>query len=468
MRFIITMNREQIMNNIISSGNSFRRSLLHGAMLLTASLLFMNDAMACMTQHACANTAGKGQRIVGNLTHEINNAASEPLDTWFYADVEIPLVRATGTQQGSDDWQYYCDGGKRNKAQPCIALHTNIFRMSDGVDKNNVRVTATVTQKTAEITGPNGGHIELGAYFTGGDPTLRYENANKNSSGIVIADLEATGLGGYLATDAGYKSVTITTDVNGKELVGSFPCGDTRPEQCQQTDTFYFIDKNSNSKLRLALKLKSDSFKDTRYDFSNVPILSLTGRTITRDGYADHEGTVDVKISGSISIPNRCYIQNANATTTWNVGDVSAVRKDGDIDSRTLELRTTCTGIKANITQFIYVERDDTVNASQDQKHVLLARDESDKKDALFLIMNIFDATQGTNTGLKCNGVNLFEFNKWHKRNTKNTALNNGGYSTVDMINFALCKDGTISTSGDLNKKAVIKVKSRWQITDVQ
>ncbi|ENO0515353.1 fimbrial protein [Escherichia albertii] len=407
---------------INKSGNSLSLSVITGA-------VFYFFALSCMAATSASNDA----------TFD----ASKTLDFadgsigWFKL-TELNIQKAASANASYDE----CSGMK-----PCaysqVTVPGSIVMWPGSYWQGYIKA------KPYTYTTNDGTPLVFSVWFANGQPTLKWEERNKVTNSVGHHSARAP-VGSY-AQLAGGTTDWKSSDSDGNAFLRpSLKCGSM--SGCVMKGMTYF-DSAHDAKVNLSLQLPKGFTKKT-YSFSFVPVMEI-GHTLRNEkGTASSTMSATLYISGSITIPDRCYINNtSNSEIKFN--DVSAGAADGLIESRDVTLSTTCRSLNTTVKQYIKVTR--TGAGGNNSAYQTFAED-TDGNKALALAMRIIP--QGENGSVSCNPVTTEKVQFGPEYLIRTLQLTGLDPTYRDTIKFGLCKYGIPATYGE--KSIPITITSRW------
>lgn len=186
--------------------------------------------------------------------------------------------------------------------------------------------------------------------------------------------------------------------------------------------------------------------------FSNQQVLRLKLSISKKQaGYVLEPPEVSLYLSGTITVPQRCYIKAGN--NNFNFGTVYSNNSNGQQgQQQTMTLTTDCYYASDN-QQYLKMEAVSGGVLIDDNKIYQIAADSSSQK-ALGIVFSI-------NNNADCNGATT-DNSKFNHEYLINTISYQPHYSKTDRVSFALCKYGVPDMTGIGQKQIVLKLTSRW------
>ena len=428
------------------------RYIVRGS-VLTLPFLFYSD-FAVAEENCKGISYGQDRRCEGSVTYgsmassyKLSDSSSTMLDKkWIDTKIELPF-----TPSGSQ--QYNC--GEKNPATPCTAIQMYIWTIAgSGNNYSKIYPSITLGEYTASGQNDSSAKLKLKAFFTG-DTQLMYEGKIAHRSDYSFAS----------------KTVSIgsTNPNNAKTSWGtgiywdsSFACPYTGKYDCHQTDTLYFTPAGS-AKLHLAIQLTNTTSRDNVFSF-DFPALTLTQKSESRIDSMYYETSSTIRVSGTITIPNRCYIDSNTSIVDWKTSVNNATEyTDNKVGNHNIVLVSKCEGVRGKITQQVYVERE-AANKDNIRKYAVLAKADNNTDVALGLALSILDGQKENEKDrtASCSGNNLRStFEEWHPIGEIDAT--NKEYFARIPISFALCKFGSVPVnSSSENKTATLTIKTKW------
>ncbi|MED0154198.1 hypothetical protein RCU29_05085 [Escherichia coli] len=184
--------------------------------------------------------------------------------------------------------------------------------------------------------------------------------------------------------------------------------------------------------------------------FNNQTILSLKGYISKQDNLGTVEiPTVSLKISGSITIPERCFFKVDS--TLFNFNSIFSNAKNGVQEKKSANVTTTCNYAPEGTKQYIKMTAMSGGDLNNDKNYYEVGNYSATNK-SLGLIFKV----NGTISDCNSNGD---KFDSEYLTGTFNYVLN----ETKSMpINFYLCKYGIPEKIGEQN--IILRLTSRWVI----
>lgn len=406
---------------INKSGNGLSLSVITGA-------VFYFFALSCMAATSGANDA----------TFD----ASKTLDfadgsTGWFKLTELNIQKAASANASYVN----CSGIK-----PCAYSQ---ITTGSGVNTPGSYWQGYIKAKPYTYTTNDGTNLVFSVWFANGQPTLKWEEMNVDTKSKVHHSARAPV--GSFAQIAGGTTDWSSSDTDGNAFLRpGLRCGSLIG--CVMQGTTYF-DSTHDAKVMLSMQLPKGFTKKT-YNFSFVPVMEI-GHTLRNSaGNSISYGSATVYITGSITIPDRCYINNtSNSEIKFN--DVSAGAADGLIESRDVTLSTTCRSLNTTVKQYIKVTR--TGAGGNNSAYQTFAED-TDGNKALALAMRIIP--QGENGSVSCNPVTTEKVQFGPEYLIRTLQLTGLDPTYRDTIKFGLCKYGIPATYGE--KSIPITITSRW------
>lgn len=163
-----------------------------------------------------------------------------------------------------------------------------------------------------------------------------------------------------------------------------------------------------------------------------------------RGGYIKAQ-TAKLYVSGTIEIPQRCYIKTDD--NTFDFGKVSSSDMKGLVRNVTTSVKTTCYSAPAGVQQSLKITPIFGGGLSVNEITYYI-----DNDHALGIIFNI-------NRSLDCN-TQSDNNNTFNEEYIMRVVGSSSKENYTDNINFGLCKYGMPSIVGD--KTVILKLTSRW------
>lgn len=180
--------------------------------------------------------------------------------------------------------------------------------------------------------------------------------------------------------------------------------------------------------------------------FTDKPVLELSSLidNQNRNTPAISLGSAYLYLSGSISVPQRCYISQGEKQ--FDFGSVYSNNANGNAGNKSATVTTSCYYAPQDTKQYIKIEAVSGGELSSESMIYQIA------DAALGIVFSINNSTQ-------CNSTtdNKNVFNKEYLINTFDYGWNQTKTTTV---NFSLCKYGVPKVTG--TKNVVLRLTSRW------
>lgn len=215
---------------------------------------------------------------------------------------------------------------------------------------------------------------------------------------------------------------------------------------CSYESALYF----SKVEPYLAVKLPGN-LKTGKYEFKDIPVLRLYSQTRNFSASNAVDLTSYLKISGTITLPNRCFV--SGAPSNINFSDIKNNANNGKLETKEFVVSTTCQGLNSKVRQYLTVSSD-----VQDYIKVFSKDDKGGK--ALGYAMQI--VPQGRYGEPNCN-VNSENLNKFNSEYLIRTISPGDKQNFTDKVKFSLCKYGIPASTYLGENNVSIKITSRWE-----
>ncbi|MGC0608130.1 hypothetical protein [Escherichia coli] len=193
-------------------------------------------------------------------------------------------------------------------------------------------------------------------------------------------------------------------------------------------------------KLPKNLSAKSVTFKD-------VKVLELELIISNKAGNNVHPTTAKLYLSGTISVPQRCYIKADK--NNFDFGTIYSNAGNGILKNVSTSVTTDCYYAPSNTQQYLKMEAVSGGALNTSSMRYQIASD-----SALGIVFNI-------NNNPDCNSTTDNK-NLFNKEYLIRSIPYQQHYTATDKVNFALCKYGMPSVTGQ--KNVILKLTSRWVV----
>lgn len=366
---------------------------------------------------------GRAKNVTLNKTFTVDDSSAVP-DTWL----ELTTVSMNTTQHinitdGADPCGvYFCTGGE-------IALGYS----------GKASYIVYLTRTPVTITD------DLGNTYT-------FSVAFPNSLPSVYAGDMNTGHGRYWHTALSMSGGNFSLPSSSQDVLSS-PVTSAPGNNCGSLTgclwrTAIYLHSNTGSPV-IYMKLPKNLSSKT-ITFSEQPLLTLKG-------YLDNKNTstsaislpsVSLKISGTITIPERCYLSVDN--NSFNFPLVYSNRNNGTLGTVTANVTTTCNYAPDGTKQYIKMTAVSGGSLNTNSNYYEIGN-ESSKNESLGIIYKINGSPDCNSKGDRFDTeqlINTFSYG-WNK-------------TAITPFQFSLCKYGMPSRIGEQN--VVLKLTSRWVI----
>ncbi|MFT2321195.1 hypothetical protein [Escherichia coli] len=194
------------------------------------------------------------------------------------------------------------------------------------------------------------------------------------------------------------------------------------------------------AKLPKNISAKSISFND-------LNLLELKISVRNQSGDTDTPITAKLYVSGTISVPQRCYINADN--NNFDFGTIYSNSSNGSVKNVSTSITTDCYYAPVGTTQSLKI---DAVSGGTLNDSATVYQVASDP--ALGIVFNI-------NASTLCDSSNTVQTNIFKQEYLQRKLfVLQQRYTSTDTINFSLCKYGVPSITGQ--KSVILKLTSRW------
>ncbi|ENZ5952283.1 hypothetical protein ACGXZQ_004172 [Escherichia albertii] len=360
-------------------------------------------------------------------THKTQNVsviygvAQKPGEWIFISDIDLPRLDLNTTSMCTS-------------SELCLYGETKLGH------NGKARIVLWVDTPYQVITDAEGRKFEFKVAYPHGGPIIGINEINHRGGNTWKTNFTMS------ANSATLPSESDTTISSNGFIRAQGYCGS--PQGCQYGFASYF--HSSSPKPGLYVKLP-ENIKSGDLTFTDVPVLKFR---IKVNNAAENDPAIpeprELRISGRISIPQRCYI-SLEGSDTLNFGSIFTNRDNGLIQQHTGTILTYCKNAPQKTRQYLKVEGVSGGTLSNDNYVYEFERDNMAKR-ALGFVFRIGNAPE-------CNPSqdNRNRFNKEYD----NGYISAGSYvERRDKINIGLCKYGIPISEG--NRQVAIKITSRW------
>lgn len=300
-----------------------------------------------------------------------------------------------------------------------------------------------LTRTPVTVTDDAGNSYQMTVAFPSGDPVIGVTEQNSiggNMWNTTAALTSGTGVGRFDTPQESQDALsTSTTQAQG--YCGAIP-------GCQYHVAVY--PHTTSGMPYIYLKLPANLSART-ISFSEQQVLRLRLAISKRTpGYALETPVVSLYLSGTITVPQRCYISADNSS--FNFGTVYSNSSNGLQGQQAITLTTDCYYAPEN-KQYLKMEAVSGGTLTDGGYIYQIAADSSSQK-ALGIVFNI-------NNNANCDGTTT-DKNMFSQEYLIRDITYQQHYSTTDKVNFALCKYGVPATTDIGQKQIVVKLTSRW------
>lgn len=196
------------------------------------------------------------------------------------------------------------------------------------------------------------------------------------------------------------------------------------------------------AKLPKNISAKSISFND-------VKLLEFKIIVRNQKGDTDTPVTAKLYISGTISVPQRCYIKADK--NSFDFGTIYSNANNGPVKNVSTSITTDCYYAPKRTKQYLKMDAVSGGSLNDSSKVYQVASD-----PALGIVFNI-------NNNSLCESSGTIERNFFKQEYIiRNVFIQQQHLTGTDTINFSLCKYGVPSVTGQ--KTVILKLTSRWVI----
>ncbi|EHU0062370.1 TPA: hypothetical protein GFX72_21570 [Escherichia coli] len=190
------------------------------------------------------------------------------------------------------------------------------------------------------------------------------------------------------------------------------------------------------------ISAKSISFNDIKLLEFKLTVRNKAGDTVI-------PVTAKLYISGTISVPQRCYIRADK--NSFDFGTVYSNANNGSVKNVSTSITTDCYYAPKGTTQYLKMDAVSGGSLNDSSKVYQVASD-----PALGIVFNI-------NNNSLCESSGTIERNSFKQEYIiRNVFIQQQHLTGTDTINFSLCKYGVPSVTGQ--KTVILKLTSRWVI----
>lgn len=291
-----------------------------------------------------------------------------------------------------------------------------------------------LTRTPVTITDDAGDNYMLTVAFPGSPPVLGLSEFN--SMGGKSWNVTSTLSGGdYTSPSDTQDAISALGDAQGY-------CGNING--CEYYQVAYL--HTSSGMPSLYLKLPKNLSGRT-ISFSNEPVLTAKIYIQNQAGKIVESKAAYLYLSGTISVPQRCYISADKSS--FDFGTVYSNAANGVLSNMSASVTTDCYYAPDNTQQYLKVE---AVSGGALTDNSMIYQIASDS--ALGIVFNINNSTQCNST---TNNNNVFSTEYLVR-----TITYQQHQSATDNVNFSLCKYGVPSVTGQ--KTVILKLTSRWVV----
>ncbi len=355
------------------------------------------------------------------------------------------ITLAYANTQKAGEWIYVKDIGlpklDLNSTSMCTSSELCLYGETNLAYNGKARFVLWVDTPYQVITDTEGRKFEFKVAYPHGGPLIGINEINKRGgrtwkSSVTLA----------AAPSATMPSESDTTISSNGFIRAQGYCGSV--QGCQYGVAGYF--HSSSPKPALYIKLP-ENIKSGTVTFKDVPVLKFR---IKVNNNAENDPAIpaprELRISGTISIPQRCFISLEDANTL-NFGNIFTNSANGLIQQHTRTLLTYCQNAPQNLRQYLKVEGVSGGTLSSDNYVYEFEKDNMAKR-ALGVVFSI-------NKSPECN-PSQDNSNKFNKEYDNGYMLTGSYMERRDKINFGLCKYGIPASQGE--RQVAIKITSRW------
>ncbi len=185
----------------------------------------------------------------------------------------------------------------------------------------------------------------------------------------------------------------------------------------------------------------------TSVSFKDINVFELQLSIGNQAGNSVNPITAKLYLSGTISIPQRCYIKADK--NSFDFGTVYSNSDNGILKNMSASVTTDCYYAPDNTQQYLKME---AVSGGALNSSSMIYQIASDS--ALGMVFNI-------NNAPNCNATTDNK-NVFNKEYLIRTITYQQHLSATDKLNFSLCKYGVPSVTGQ--KNVVLRLTSRWVV----
>ncbi|EFE9467150.1 hypothetical protein RCU07_23010 [Escherichia coli] len=197
------------------------------------------------------------------------------------------------------------------------------------------------------------------------------------------------------------------------------------------------------AKLPKNISAKSVSFNDIKLLEFKLTVRNKAGDTVI-------PVTAKLYISGTISVPQRCYIKADK--NSFDFGTLYSNANNGPVKNVSTSITTDCYYAPKGTTQYLKMDAVSGGSLNDSSKVYQVASD-----PALGIVFNINNNSLCESSGT-IGGMNFFK----QEYIIRKVFTQQQHQTSTDTINFSLCKYGVPSVTGQ--KTVVLKLTSRWVV----
>ncbi|HGY6459501.1 TPA: fimbrial protein [Escherichia coli] len=360
-------------------------------------------------------------------------------------NANISVSQRFDTQTKSRQWIYVKDldlptyGSLTNGE--CVASYLCAYGASDLGYNGKANLELKISTEHRVVTDSEGRKYELTVAFPYGPPTIGFYEKNW-ANGKLWNNT-------YTFSKAVSQPQDYTSSIGSGYIYAQGYCGAV--SGCRYAFASYF--HSSTKKPALYVKLP-ENIKPGIINFKDVPILTLAS-TVNNAAHNDaaNPGPRQLLLSGTITIPQRCYL-NIKGSGTIDFGSIYSNAQNGMIKQQQGAIVTTCHNVPNNTKQYIKVSGRSGGNVTKNGFIYEFVKD-TNAQGALGFAFSF-----GNQAICSAATEDKNKFDAEYLIRTITSGTPNITYK--DNISFSLCKYGIPATYGQ--KSVVITVTSRWVV----
>ncbi|HDC4802745.1 TPA: hypothetical protein O8U71_004782 [Escherichia coli] len=397
--------------------NSFKR----------LSLLAFFLSISQFSEAASGDTFQGSSKVVSlNKTFTVEDNTAVP-ETWL----ELTTVSMNTPSSSSSIYiagsttagicsSYFCTGGE-------ISLGNT----------GQAKYIVYLTRYPVTITDNAGNQYVFSVSFPNGMPVVYASDFNHASNKYWHKALSMSASGDFTSPSSSQSALGVTTNAQGY-------CGSI--SGCLWRSAFWM--SSAGGAPVISIKLPKNLSSQT-ITFNEQTLLSLSGYLGNKSNPLSITiPTISLKISGSITIPERCFLSVDK--NSFDFGNIYTNAENGEQGNVTANVTTTCNYAPDGTQQYITMTAVSGGNLNASKNYYEIGN-ESSTNEALGIIFKVNDRPDCESKGDKFNSEQLI-----------NSFTYGWSQSKTTPIYFSLCKYGIPSRTGAQN--IALKLTSRWVI----